>query len=345
MGFKPYARYYRPLAQSGKIQPAGALPLAGGPTWFTHAQVISRTEPSRIVPADAIPSRMLTCLTAARSPLGGLMMDRPRIMGILNLTPDSFSDGGSHVTAGAALAHGRQMVRDGASIVDVGGESTRPGALEVPEEAEIARVEPVITALSEAIDAPISVDTRKASVAEAAIGAGAAIVNDISGFTFDPDLAPFCADHHVPVCIMHSPGTPDAMQNMTDYDHLLLDIYDHLGRQIAKLEAAGIPRARMCVDPGIGFGKTGAQNLDILANLSLFHGHGVPLLVGASRKGFIGRVGREQTPAKRMPGSVAVALGAVAQGAHILRVHDVPETAQALALWQAVHLGEGSDDA
>ncbi|MGX9357388.1 dihydropteroate synthase [Roseobacteraceae bacterium S113] len=338
--FKPYKRYYRPLVQSGPVRPRGAVSLAGGPLWFTHAEVLSRTEPPRVVPTGAIHSRMLTCLSAPRAPVAGLMMDQVRLMGILNVTPDSFSDGGEHHGAAHAAAHGVVMANSGADLIDVGGESTRPGALEVPAEAEIARVEPAIQALSGRVDAPISIDTRKRAVAEVAVAAGASLVNDVSGFTFDPTLASFCAAHHLHVCIMHTPDIPERMQSQTDYDNLLLDVYDFLGQQIARLQGIGVPKARIVIDPGIGFGKTISQNLALLNNLSIFHGHGVPLLVGASRKGFIRVIGRAEDPRSRMPGSVAVALGAAAQGAQILRVHDVAETRQALRLWDAVREGE-----
>ncbi|MCH2163459.1 MAG: dihydropteroate synthase [Marinovum sp.] len=341
--FRPYPRYFRPLVQYGPMLPSGAVPLAGGPGWFTHVEVISRTEPSRIAAADAVPSRMLTCLSAPRAPIAGIMMDEPRVMGILNVTPDSFSDGGDHNKAASASAHGVAMVEAGADIIDVGGESTRPCALEVPMEAEIARVEPAIASLSPRTKAVISIDTRKTAVAEVAVSAGAGIVNDVSGFTFDPTLARFCAHQHLAVCIMHSPDTPDKMQDQTDYAHLLLDIYDFLGHRIAQLEDVGIPKARMIIDPGIGFGKTATQNLAILRNLSIFHGHGVPLLVGASRKGFIRRYGGAEDPKSRMAGSLSVGIGAVAQGAQILRVHDVAETKQAVKLWSAVHQGVADD--
>lgn len=341
--YTPYTKYFRPLAQVGPVRPPGAVPLAGGAAWFTHAEMLRRDAPPRIVSAQAIPSRALICLSAPRAPIAGLMMDQPHIMGILNVTPDSFSDGGEHPGAAHAAAHGRAMVSGGAQFIDIGGESTRPGALEVPAEAEIARVVPTIEALRSGLTAPISIDTRKRAVAEEAVAAGAQIVNDVSGFTFDKTLAKFCADQQLSVCIMHSPGVPEVMQEMTDYDNLLLDIYDFLGHQIARLESIGIPRARMIIDPGLGFGKTLSQNLEILAGLTLFHGHGVPLLIGASRKGFIREIGGATYPKDRMPGSVAVALDAVAKGAQIVRVHDVAETRQALRLAAAVQNGAVSE--
>ncbi len=260
-------------------------------------------------------------------------------MGILNATPDSFSDGGKHETVSAALAGAARM--QGADILDVGGESTRPGAQFVPADAETSRTAPLIAALRAAgHDQIISIDTRKASVADAALASGADLVNDVSGFTFDAALAPLCAERGAPVCIMHAQGDPATMQDAPSYDDVLLDVYDFLAARMAALELLGIPRARMIVDPGIGFGKTLEHNLALLARLSLFHSLGVPVLLGASRKKFIGTLGGATVAAARMPGSLAVALAALKHGTQIVRVHDVPETAQAIALWRAVVAGQ-----
>ncbi|MBS0124547.1 dihydropteroate synthase [Thetidibacter halocola] len=334
--------YYRPLVQQARPRPTDAAPLAGGTLWFTHAVRHSRDAAPQVVPLSEIPQDWMTRLTAARAPLLGIPMDAPCLMGILNVTPDSFSDGGRHKNTTAALLHAREMVQAGAAIIDVGGESTRPGSQTVPAEAEIARVEPVITALRHEAGVPISIDTRKCSVAQAAVDAGARLVNDVSGFTHDPALARYCARHGLPVCVMHAQGDPETMHLNPSYADVLLDIYDFLERQVAHLEGLGIPRARILVDPGIGFGKTEAHNLTVLNGLSLFHGLGCAMLVGASRKGFIGRITGVKTAAERVHGSVAVALAAVAQGAQILRVHDVAETAQALKLWQAIVEGQGN---
>ncbi|MDA7427056.1 dihydropteroate synthase [Primorskyibacter aestuariivivens] len=337
---KGLTEYVRPLVQTGPARPDTALALAGGACWFTHVEILSRSAPPVIVPVADMPETARQTLTTPRPPIAGLSMDRPRIMGILNVTPDSFSDGGAHAGPARAVSHGRAMVAQGADIIDIGGESTRPGAITVPEEAELARVEPVIRALYSSIDAPISIDTRKAMVAKAAVTAGAALVNDVSGFTYDKALAPYCAQHQLPVCVMHALGDPETMQDNPQYADVLLDIYDFLQAQICMLVEAGIPRHRIIADPGIGFGKTLAHNLTLLHNLSLFHGLGVPILLGASRKGFIRTIGQAPNAEDRAPGSIAVALAAVAQGVQILRVHDVTETKQALRLWQAVESGE-----
>jgi len=332
--------YYRPLAQTGPSRPDGALPLAGTQAWFTQAERLGRDAAPQIVPASALPDAVLDHLTRPRADLCGLPLDRARIMGILNVTPDSFSDGGSYDGTDAALRAAKGMQQSGADILDIGGESTRPGAAEVDIAEETLRTAPVIAALTDQITAPISIDTRKAAVAEAALGAGAQIVNDVSGLTFDADLAPLCAARGAPVCVMHSQGLPETMQDNPAYGDVLLDVYDFLEGQIATLEALGHSRSQIIVDPGIGFGKTMAHNIALCQGLSLFHGLGCALLLGVSRKGFIGKLGGAADAAARAPGSIALALDACRQGVHILRVHDVDETRQALALWRAVTEGQ-----
>ena len=331
--------YYRPILQVGPGRPKTAHTMGGGWTWFTHVERLSRSVAPQVLPADEIPNATLNALTAPRAAIGALSMLRPNVMGILNVTPDSFSDGGQHHALQDALAGVERMAA--ADIVDIGGESTRPGAAFVPDELEIERTVPVIEALRTAGFAKvISIDTRKASVARAATRAGADLVNDVSGFTFDKALAPFCAKSDVPVCIMHAQGDPATMQDDPQYDNVLLDVFDFLDGQIKRLVAQGIDQNRIIVDPGIGFGKTLDHNLALLSRLSLFHSLGVPVLLGASRKKFIGTVGQAPDAADRMPGSVAVALAALKHGTQIVRVHDVPETAQAIALWQAVVAGQ-----
>ncbi|WP_417247997.1 dihydropteroate synthase [Celeribacter sp.] len=340
--------YYRPIPSTDPARPEGALTLAGGWTWFDRVEVLSRGEAPRIVVAADLPDPVRHRLTAPRPPLAGLDLSRPNLMGILNTTPDSFSDGGKFNAPAAAIEHALEMVRDGADILDVGGESTRPGAAYVSEGEEINRTAPIIAAIRGELSAPISIDTRKAAVAQAALEAGADLVNDVYAFTHDPALAGVTADAGAPVCLMHAQGDPEVMQDNPHYDDVLLDVYDFLEARIRVAEAAGINRARIVVDPGIGFGKTRAHNLALLQRLSLFHGLGCAVLLGASRKRFIGVIGNAPDPLDRVHGSVAVALAGVAQGVQITRVHDIKETKQALALWQAVTLGqteESSDEA
>ncbi|WP_417474221.1 dihydropteroate synthase [Leisingera sp.] len=328
--------YYRPLVQHGEARPEGAMPLAGSALWFTEVEILSRDAPPRIAPAGLVPEPVRRRLTARRATIAGLDVTQPQIMGILNVTPDSFSDGGRHADVETACAAALQMVADGATIIDIGGESTRPGAAEVPEAEEILRTAPVIEAIRAQSQVPISIDTRKATVGLEALEAGANLVNDVSGFTFDPALAPLAAQASVPVCIMHAQGDPATMQEDPQYADVLLDVYDYLDAQIDRLEAIGVVREQIVIDPGIGFGKTLEHNLTLLRNLSLFHGLGCPILLGVSRKGFIGKIGEEPQAAARAPGSIAVGLAALAQGVQFLRVHDVAETVQALRLWQAV---------
>lgn len=329
--------YYRPIASVDPARPIGALPLAGGWCWFAEVEVLRRDAAPRIVPVAQVPGEVLERLSAPRPAFGGLSMDRPQIMGILNVTPDSFSDGGRFLAPEAALAQARAMAA-GADVLDIGGESTRPGAAEVAVAEEVERTAPVIAALREGgLSVPISIDTRKAAVAQAALAAGAGIVNDVAAMGFDPAMVSVVAEAGAPVILMHSIKTPATMQDDPRYEDVLLDVYDFLKARIAAAEAAGIARARIMVDPGIGFGKTAEHNLLLIRRFSLFHGLGVPVLLGASRKRFIGTIGQEAEAARRVPGSVAVAMAGVAQGAQVLRVHDVDETRQALRLWQAVH--------
>jgi dihydropteroate synthase len=336
--------YFRPIAMTDPARPKAALPLAGGWCWFDRVEVLSRAATGRIIAASEVPEPVLHRLTAPRTDFAGLSMDRPRLMGILNVTPDSFSDGGRFLAAEAAVAQARAMA-EGAEIIDIGGESTRPGAVEVPVAEEIARTAPVIRALrAGGLTCPISIDTRKAPVAQAALEAGASIVNDVSAFDFDPTLGPLAASTDVPVILMHAQGVPATMQDDPRYGDVLLDVYDGLAARLARAEALGIDRGRIMLDPGIGFGKTQAHNLTLLRGLSLFHGLGCPILLGTSRKRFIGAIGRAE-PQDRAPGSIATALQGVAQGVQVIRVHDVAETRQALRLWQAMNTDHLEEEA
>lgn len=334
--------YYQPLVINTQPRPAEALPVAGGWGWFTHAYLRKRGEPLRLVPLDEIPQEWCDRLSAPRAEICGMNFARPHVMGILNVTPDSFSDGGQHANATQALTHAREMVEHGVSLIDVGGESTRPGAQTVPVPAEIARIQPVIQAIRHEVKVPLSIDTRKSAVAEVAVREGVNIVNDVSGFTYDPMLGHFCKNKTLPVCIMHAKGDPETMQDDPHYDDVLLDVYDFLAGQVQKLADMGIARGQMIVDPGIGFGKDINHNLALLNNISLFHGLGCVVLLGASRKKFIGTLSNAPASAQRMAGSVSTALNAIAQGVQIVRVHDTKETCQAIDVWMAISKGEHS---
>ncbi|UWP90661.1 dihydropteroate synthase [Aliiroseovarius crassostreae] len=313
--------------------PYSGRALAGSADlWFDQVMWRDRTGASGVTVLDDCPQEVLARLSSPRAAIAGLSLDRPRVMGILNVTPDSFSDGGDLATVSAAVARARAMEGD-VDILDIGGESTRPGALEVDVAEEIRRTAPVIRALRDAgITTPISIDTRKSAVAEAALEAGADMVNDVSAFEFDPELAHLVAERDVPVCLMHAKGLPENMQDDPRYEDVTFEVLEHLEARIALAEAAGIRRDRIITDPGIGFGKTLQHNVILLRALALLHDLGLPILLGVSRKRFIGALGQADEAKDRAPGSIAVALDGVRQGAHILRVHDVRETAQALRL-------------
>lgn len=259
---------------------------------------------------------------------------RPLLMGILNVTPDSFSDGGRYLAAEQAIAHGLRLVAEGADILDIGGESTRPYSDPVAAEEELRRVLPVIEALARKTSIPISIDTFKAQVAAAAIEAGAEIINDISGLEGDPAMLPVAQQTGAGLCVMHMQGTPQTMQDNPTYDDVVEDVFDYLRARRDALLAAGIERERICLDPGIGFGKTHQHNLTLAAHASRYHDLGCPVLIGHSRKGFIGKVLGDKE-ADRQYGTIGVALALAAQGVQIIRVHDVKGVREALLLFEA----------
>lgn len=328
--------YYRPIVQTDRCRPNGALKLADGWSWFTHLERLERGHKGEVVPAIEVPSETLRNLTNSRAPICGLSLDQPRIMGILNATPDSFSDGGKHNSLEAAVARGLAMATLGADILDIGGESTRPGADFVESDQEIARTAPVIAALHKAdTSLPISIDTRKADVAQAAIRAGATLFNDVTALRYDENSINVAVASGATVCLMHSIADPKTMQDQAHYTDVLLDVYDHLAERVSFAQNAGIPLGKIIVDPGIGFGKTTDHGLELMRGLSLFHGLGCPILLGVSRKRFIDVIANAQNPADRGPGSVALGLEALRQGVQVLRVHDIAMTRQAVSLWLA----------
>src|SRR6185436_2070805 len=252
----------------------------------------------------------------------------PKLMGIVNVTPDSFSDGGLFLEPEAAIAHGEQLVRDGAEILDVGGESTRPGAEPVSEAEELARTEPVVADL-EGLGYTVSIDTSKAAVAEAALTAGVEIVNDVTALRGEPEMAALCAERDATVVLMHMPGNPRTMQDDPHYEDVVDEVKAFLSERVEAAVAAGIDEERIWVDPGIGFGKTLGHNLELLRRLGELRELGRPLVIGTSRKSFIGKI--DGSPIEqRIGGSIATAVLVAADGADVLRVHDVAETAQAL---------------
>ncbi len=259
----------------------------------------------------------------------------PIVMGVLNVTPDSFSDGGNTVLAADATAAGRQMIADGAGILDIGGESTRPGAKPVAAKDEQRRILPVIASLA-GRGVPLSVDTRNADTMMAALDAGATIVNDVSALSHDPASAPLIADRGCPTVLMHMRGTPATMQAQAIYDDVASEVFAELAARIATAQAAGVDRLQIAIDPGIGFAKTAEQNIILLQRLSILLGLGCRIVVGVSRKHFIGTMGGVVDPKQRGAGSIAAGLFAISQGASILRVHDVAATVQAVRVWQGL---------
>jgi dihydropteroate synthase len=325
------------------------LPLAGGRLSFAALDILTRgpqgTKRRTVVLGDAFSgdwgreglaaSDILEALSQPRPRLCGLTLERPRIMGIVNVTPDSFSDGGKHLGAKAAIGHALRLADEGADILDIGGESTRPGAGYVTLEEELKRVIPVIEGLRGKTDKLISIDTRKAEVMRQAARAGADILNDVSALTHDPASLETAAASGLPVILMHASGDPKTMNDNPQYSDVVLDVYDYLESRIRACEAAGIAKSKIIADPGIGFGKHLHHNVAVMAGLSLYHGLGVPLLLGASRKKMIGQLCNVDDPAARVPGSLACAIAGAQAGVQLFRVHDVKETKQALEVWRA----------
>ena len=341
---RPTAFIDAPFGYDGQV-----ARLAGGLAWFSAVEIIA-SHGNRLVPLERFESELESLPDDARSawqrliaPRPPLMLgervirlDQPQVAGIVNVTADSFSGDGRLADPEHAVQAGHAMAAAGAALVDVGGESTRPGAKPVWEGDEIARVVPVVQPLAAAGTA-VSIDTRKAAVMEAALAAGARLVNDVSALTWDDRAAEIVSAAGCPVVLMHHQGPPETMQDNPRYDRpVMLEIYDWLDARIAAAEAAGIARDRIIVDPGFGFGKNVQHNLQLMNGLALLHGLGCPVMVGASRKRTIGALSGEAPADQRLAGSLAFALKAAEQGAQLIRVHDVSETVQALRVWRGL---------
>jgi dihydropteroate synthase len=337
--------------------PPASPPLAGGPRHFARLAVTWRAGGAvaaheQLAPAELVEAlaarepdlamagrQRLERLCAPRAPFAGLAMDRPQVMGVINVTPDRFSDGGERFDPGAAVAAGLALAEAGAGILDIGGESTRPGAEAVPEAEELRRTIPVVKALADQ-GLVVSIDSRHAAVMAEALAAGARVINDVTALTGDPNSLEVAAGSDAFIVLMHMQGQPQTMQRDPSYDDAALDIHDYLSARVAACEAAGIGRARLALDPGIGFGKTVEHNLQILDRMTLYHDLGCPLVLGVSRKSFIAKLSRGEAPKERLAGSLAAALAGLARGVQILRVHDAKETRQAIAIWDAIHGAE-----
>ncbi len=351
--------YLRPIGfiDSPQFHDGANARLAGSMLWFTQIELTARREgklhrslvdlrqwdaaKDAMSPDNRARAEMLfERITAPREALNlgdrVVRMDQPQVMGILNMTPDSFSDGGKSdgdlsIAAEAAI----RMSSDGAAIIDIGGESTRPGAPLIWEGDEIKRVEPIIAHLS-GTGTAISIDTRKAAVMTAAIGAGARMINDVSALLYDDAAIQIAKAAGVPVVLMHSPSQSSDPHKGGGYADVVTDVFDWLDERVEAVVAAGIPRSKILVDPGIGFGKSLNENLAIINNLSIYHGIGCALVFGASRKRLVGALSNEADVDQRLGGSIFLALKAVEQGAHIVRVHDVAETVQAIRVWRGL---------
>ena len=321
--------------------PSGQHGLAGGWARFTDMDVVQRHADGGysicrmglddlLQAADDrnLASAVMDRLLAPRDPFAGLLMTAPRLMGILNVTPDSFSDGGRHNAPARAIAAARAMQDAGAAIIDIGGESTRPGAAPVTRNQELARVLPVLAGLRDS-GAVLSIDTRHAEVMRRAVAGGAGIINDVGALRGD-GAVDAAAAAGVPVVMMHMQGTPETMQADPQYGFAPVEILEFLEARIQAAEAAGIPRALMAIDPGYGFGKTVTHNLQLINWTAMLHMLGVPILIGASRKSSIAKISAGEDADQRLPGSLALAMAALRQGAQMLRVHDVGETMQAV---------------
>lgn len=350
--------YLRPtgFVESPQRHDGESLRLAGTMLWFSQIEYIERGEAgikrclvsvsawaafTAALP-DGQRERCALLLEHITSPRAALHMgartirlDQPHVMGIINATPDSFSDGGKHFDPEIAVEAASAMSAAGAAIIDVGGESTRPGAALVWEGDEQARVDPVIRRLAGAGTA-VSIDTRKALVMEGAVQAGAFMINDISALLYDDRALEVARASGVPVVLMHAPSQSSDPHKGGNYNDVVYDVFDWLEQRISAVEAAGLARDTILVDPGIGFGKSLAENLAIINNLTIYHGLGCAILFGASRKRLIGALANEADAESRLGGSIFLAMKAVEQGAHIVRVHDVAETAQAIQVWRGL---------
>ncbi|PNU04927.1 dihydropteroate synthase [Novosphingobium guangzhouense] len=352
--------YIRPiaLADSPQSEEGEAIRLGGAMVWASRFAIIVR-ENGRVLSRERVSAaQMPAALAALPVDLGAaaeaqwtglrkihapiqcgartLRLEQPQVMGILNITPDSFSDGGKFMDdAAVASAHAAAMLEAGAAIIDIGGESTRPGAAAVWEGDEIRRVVPMVERLA-AMGAAISVDTRRPGVMDATLAAGAHIINDVSALRYDPRSLEIAAASGAPVVLMHAPGKADDLHSGADFADVVLDVFDWLEARRDACVAAGIAAERIIIDPGFGFGLTLMQNLTLFNALPLFHALGHPLLVGVSRKRMIGALSNEAPAHQRLGGSVALAVKAMDAGAHILRVHDVPETVQAVRVWRGL---------
>lgn len=330
------------------IQKKQALPICGNRSiGFTHLEIIDKKNKIRLISISQVKTlskayqqqvqQDLKQIQKKRSSIGKLNMDQPILMGVLNVTPDSFSDGGKFNKLDKALQHAKRMIQDGAHIIDVGGESTRPGARLILVKEECQRVIKIIQKIKKNTSTVISIDTRKSEVMKQAVKAGAMIINDVSALDFDPHAEQIVINSKKPIILNHSQGTPETMQKNPTYQNVLIEIYDYFENKIKKLEKKGIARKHIIVDPGIGFGKNVQHNLTLMRHVSFFHSLGCPLMLGPSRKSFIGKIMGKKDSISRIGGTISAVIIGANQGVQFFRVHDIKEINEALTINQALH--------
>jgi dihydropteroate synthase len=347
--------YIRPLSflygsdASYHIQKKLALPIHGNPTIaFEKIEIISKNQNNKnIIHVSKLSTlkksvkkqviKDLNNITKKKKTICGLTLDNPILMGVLNVTPDSFSDGGKFNTFSKAISKAKEMLEQGAKIIDVGGESTRPGAQLISEQEENKRVIKIIKKISQIKKNIVSIDTRKASVMQAAIKVGAKIINDVSALDFDPQAESLVVKLKKPIILNHSQGTPDTMQKNPSYKNVLIEIYDYFEDKINKLEKRGLNRNSIILDPGIGFGKNVNHNLTLMSKISFFHSLGCPLMLGPSRKSFIGKIMEKKDSISRLGGTISSVIIGANQGVQFFRVHDIKEVNEALSINSALH--------
>jgi dihydropteroate synthase len=330
-------KYFFPEACNRDFSTEKFFSVAGTKRTFNSFKVLERNKSYEFIPAVKAPKKVLEKFIKPRMPLFGINFNKTNIMGILNVTPDSFYDAQPTHRGKDFVNKGLGLITDGLDILDVGGESTRPGAKQLSIEEEKNRVVHVVEKIRRHYPQTImSIDTRKSEVAEAALNAGATIINDVSGFSFDPKMLSLAARYGAGICIMHSKGIPENMQVNPTYDDIMLDIFDFLEEKVLQAVKLGLPFENIIIDPGIGFGKNLVHNKTLLKNLGLFHGLGCPLMIGLSRKSFIGEITRVLDPSERLGGSIAALLKSISMGVQVVRVHDVRQTKQAIEVWNAL---------
>ena len=326
--------YYRPQVQLDAQRPPNSLLICGGKFWFDQVEVITRSGSLGYRHVKEFPPQFFDEITSRRSALGNLNFKQPIIMGIVNLTPDSFSDGGKFNTKKRGINHAIKLHKEGADLIDIGGESTRPGSKVVNKKDEWNRINEILKTVVNKI--PISLDTRKSEIMESGIKLGVKLINDVSGLSFDPKTIGVLKKYKIPFVIQHAIRTPENMQKNPKYNNELLDIYDFFEEKIKILRSKGIKHNNIILDPGIGFGKKLKHNMNLIRSISIFHSLGFPILVGNSRKRFIKDISKKNDSYTRIGGTISSSLYLMMQGVQILRIHDVNEVKQGIKVFNEI---------